>query len=161
MSWPGPWFRHVVLFAGAVGVATPVAADWQARRVYDPFKDKSICVAESDFVSLDDGYQKTRLRLRVDQNTVAVVTESNIDGTKPDAGISVDDQPLIPLESVSLEQTAIFSKEAATLVEQFKAGLKADIRLHFWPTWAPKGLRSVEVSLIGFTRAYSRLPDCS
>jgi len=161
MSWPGPWLRYVMLFAGAVGVAMPVAAEWQARRVYDPFKDKSTCVAESDFVSLHDGYQNTRLRLRVDQNTVAVVTESNIDGTKPDAGISVDDQALIPFDEVRLEQTAIFSKQAATLIEQFKAGLKADVRLHFWPTWAPKGIKSVEVSLIGFTRAYARLPDCS
>lgn len=161
MTWPGTWLSNAVLFVGAMASVAPAAADWSARRVYDPFTDQSRCVAESDVVSLHDGYQETRLRLRVDQQSVAVVTESNIDGSRSDAGISVDGQPLIAIDSIVLEQTAIVRAGATVLVKQFKSGREASIRLHFWPTWAPRGLRSATVNLNGFSRAYSRLPDCS
>jgi hypothetical protein len=161
MASRGIWLGSVALFAGALGAAAPAACDWTARRVYDPLKDQSRCVAESDVVRLHDGYQETFLRLRVDQRSVSVVTESNIDATKPDAGIVVDDHSLVPFDSLTLEQTAVFEKHAAALIAQFKVGRAATVRLHFWPTWAPKGLKSATVSLQGFTRAYVRLPDCS
>jgi len=67
MTAPSRRLGSMALFAGALGVAMPVAADWSARRVYDPFSGQSPCVAETDFVSLHDGYQDTRLRLRVGQ----------------------------------------------------------------------------------------------
>ena len=161
MTAPSRRLSSIALFAGALGVAMPVAADWGARRIYNPFSGQSPCVAETDFVRLHDGYQDTRLRLRVDQQSVAIVTESNIDGSKPGAGIAVDDQSLIPFDEINLEQTAVFHKQAATLIEQFKLGREASVRLHFWPTWAPKGLKTVTISLIGFTRAYTQLPNCS
>lgn len=161
MTWRSRWLSSALLFVGASGFAMPIAAEWSARRVYDPFTDKSRCVAESDFVALHDGYQDTRLRLRVDQQSVAIVTESNIDSAKPDAGIVVDDHSLIPFDTIALEQTAVFREHAATLIEQFRKGRQASVRLHFWPTWAPKGMRSVAVSLIGFSQAYAHLPDCS
>lgn len=161
MTGPGQALCNVALFIGVLGVAMPAGAEWSARRVYDPLKDQSRCVAESDLVRLHDGYQDTRLRLRVDQKTVAIVTESNIDSARPDTGIAVDDHPLLPFDVLTLEQTAVFQKHAETLIAQFKVGREASVRLHFWPTWAPKGLKSVTVSLVGFTRAYARLPDCS
>lgn len=161
MTGPGQVLCNVALFVGMLGVAMPVAAEWNARRVYDPLKDQSRCVAESDFVRLHDGYQDTRLRLRVDQQSVAIVTESNIDSARPDAGIAVDDHPLLPFDTLTLEQTAVFRKHAETLIAQFKVGREASVRLHFWPTWAPKGLKIVPIPLHGFSRAYARLPDCS
>lgn len=161
MASRGIWLGSVALFAGALGAAAPAASDWTARRVYDPLMDQSRCVAESDVVRLHDGYQDTHLRLRVDQHSISVVTESNIDAAKPGAGIVVDDHPLVAFDRLTLEQTAVFEKQAATLIAQFKVGREVTVRLHFWPTWAPKGLRSATVSLHGFTRAYVRLPDCS
>lgn len=147
--------------ATMVLAAVPAAADWSARRVYDPLTSETRCVAESGVVTLHDGYQETRLRLRVDRAMVAVVTESNIDGNRADAGIAVDDHPLTLLDAIALEQTALFQKQAASLIEQFKAGREAVVQLHFWPTWAPRGLKKARVSLIGFTNAFARLPDCS
>jgi hypothetical protein len=43
---------------------------------------------------------------------------------------------------------------AGTLIAQFKRGLRADVTMRFWPTWPETGTHSVEVSLIGFTKAW-------
>jgi len=161
MTAPGMLLSSTVLFVGALCTAMPIAADWSARRIYDPLHDQSRCIAESDVVSLHDGYQETHLRLRVDQQSVAIVTESNIDGAKPDGGIVVDNQPLVPFDSITLEQTAIFKTHATLLIQQFRLGRQASVQLHFWPTWEAKGMKTVNVGLQGFSRAYARLPDCS
>lgn len=54
---------------------------------------------------------------------------------------------------------AVFFKgaSAASLIVQFKAGLKANVTLRFWPTWPETGTHAVVVSLIGFTRAWDEM----
>lgn len=149
-----------VLMAGALMAATGAHADWTARRAYDPVKDENRCVAESSRLRIQDGYQETELYLRVDKNSVLVVTDSHIDARTPDGGISVDGESPIAPDEVHREQHALFRTRAAELIKQFDAGRQAEVRLRFWPTWPTKGRKTATFSLIGFRKAFAQLPGC-
>ena len=56
-----------------------------------------------------------------------------------DIGVAVDEEPLIPMDRLADPRTAVFESRYATLVEQFKRGLKARVVLRFWPTWPATG----------------------
>ena len=53
----------------------------------------------------------------------------------------------------------MYKRQAPLLIDQFKAGLKARVQLRFWPTWPETGTHSVEVSLIGFTKAWEEMQE--
>lgn len=155
---------HVVLVL-IISVSLPLAsmaagANWVAKRIYDPFRNETRCVAESPPQRIHDGYQDTEVTLRVDQRSLLVITKSNIDTNHPDVGIRVDEQALLKPDRVYLDQMALYEKQIDEIVRQFKDGLRADVHLRFWPTWAPKGLKTATFSLIGFRKAFAKLPDC-
>ncbi|MFQ5936243.1 MAG: hypothetical protein ACE5LB_07540 [Acidiferrobacterales bacterium] len=135
-------------------------ADWVLKPVFDPIKDETRCMLESTRKTVYDGYQDTEIVLRVDGRALQVVTRSNIDASKGDIGVRVDKKEFIKMDKVYLEQTAIFEAPIATIIQQFKDGLRAKFRLRFWPTYPDTGAKTVTFSLIGFTKAYSGLPDC-
>jgi len=143
-------------------ITHPVAAaeNWVAKNVYDPFANKAHCVAESVHRRLHDGYQETVIYLQVSAKGLKVVTESNIDPESLDNGIRVDEHERIKPEQISHEQSAVFEKEFNLIVEQFRRGLKVVVTLKFWPTWPDKGSKEAEFSLIGFSQAFARLPNC-
>ncbi len=149
-----------VLMAGALVAASGAHADWTARRVYDPVKDENHCVAESGRLHIHDGYQETELYLRVDKNSVLVVTDSHIDTRIPDSGISVDGASPIPPDEVHREQSALFRTRVAELIQQFDAGRRAEVRLRFWPTWPTQGRKTATFSLRGFRKTFAQLPGC-
>jgi hypothetical protein len=118
------------------------------------------CVLESSPESLPDGYQTITARIRVDGKTVSVSSPSVLDPGFKDIGIAVDEDPLVPMDRLADPRTAVFDSSYGPLVEQFKRGLRARVQLRFWPTWPATGTHSVSFSLIGFTRAHARLPEC-
>ncbi len=136
------------------------AENWVAKNVYDPFTSKSRCVAESVHQRMPDGYQETAIYLQIDAKGLTVVTESNIDPESPHNGIRVDDNEFMKPDKFRHEQRAIFERDAEHIVEQFRRGLKVVVTLKFWPTWPDKGAKQTEFSLIGFTKAFSQLPNC-
>jgi hypothetical protein len=135
-------------------------ANWAAKRIYDAFHNESRCVIETPPINLDDGRSETKVFLRVDRSSLAIVTESNVDIAHPDVGIKVDSKPPIKPDRVFLDQNLLFEKQSAQIIEQFKAGLTVEAHLRFWPTWPSTGLKTVRFSLIGFTHAFDRLPGC-
>ena len=127
---------------------------------YDPVKDESHCVVESPVQTIDDGYQDTEVFLRLDSTTLMVMTRSNVDADDPDVGVRVDKHELIKPDSVYLEQKLVFAKDISNIIEQFKEGRRATLTLEFWPTYPDTGTKTATFSLIGFTKAYAKLPDC-
>jgi len=156
----------VILFSGSAWAAAPKGAadttpdgNWTTKRIFDVFRNESRCVVETPATTMDDGRSPTKVFLRVDGRSLTVMTQSNVD-IGADVGVRVDDNKLIRPDKIFLDQNLLFETSSAQIIEQFKAGLVAEAHLRFWPTWPDKGLKTVRFSLIGFTRAYARLPGC-
>jgi hypothetical protein len=161
-------FAVTVVTVGLLGAVASRAADdppavtenWTAKRISDPFRNETRCVVESRRQVVDDGRQQTTIYLRVDERFVLVLTESSVDVKHPDVGIRIDDGALFKPDKAYLEQNVLFESAAPAIIAKFKVGLKVDVALRYWPTWPSKGLRTATFSLIGFTRAFARLPGC-
>ena len=150
----------LILLAVTVLASQVASADWTAKVAYDPVKDESHCVVESPVQTIGDGYQDTEVFVRLDSTTLMVMTRSNVDADDPDAGVRVDKHELIKPDSIYLEQNVVFEKDISNIIEQFKEGRRATFTLKFWPTYPDTGAKTATFSLIGFTKAYAKLPDC-
>jgi hypothetical protein len=150
----------IIFILTAPLLSNMASASWTAKRVFDPVKDETRCMLESTTKTINDGYQETEIVLRVDDKTLQVATRSNIDPSKDDISAQVDKKEPIKMDKVYLDQNAIFEREIATIIKQFKEGLRATFTLRFWPTYPDTGQKTVTFSLIGFTKAYGDLPDC-
>lgn len=136
------------------------SASWTANRVFDPVKDETRCIFESTAKAINNGYQETKIVLRVDDKTLQVATRSNIDPSKDDISVQVDKKEPIKIDKVNLDQNTIIKREIATIIKQFTEGLRATFRLRFRPTYPDTGQKTVTFNLIGLTKAYGDLPDC-
>lgn len=136
--------------------ATPAEKEkdaWTLARV-----EGAGCRLNSDKGSLSDGYQTTSVQVRVTASEVRVVSESTFDAGKGDLSIQVDKNEPVKADGLEGEKTVVFKGPAASsLIVQFKAGLKAQVQLRFWPTWPETGTHTAVVSLIGFTRAWDEM----
>lgn len=145
----------------ALALASAAAvADWEAKHTLDPLTSQSRCVVESVRQKLHDGYGDTEVVLQVDRQSLLVKTRSNIDASKGDIGLAVDKWDFIAMDSVQFDQQVRFEKEIATIVRQFKEGLKVLFTLRFWPTYPDTGAKTISFSLIGFTKAYEEFESC-
>ena len=116
------------------------------------------CRLDSEKAPLTDGYQKTTAQVRVTPTEVRVVSESTFDDTKGDLSIQVDKREAVKADALDGAKVVVFKGPAATtLIAQFKAGLKANVTLRFWPTWPETGTHAIEVSLLGFTKAWDEM----
>jgi len=147
------WWWIPALSVGLLGAAPPEKDAWTLTKIQG-----GGCRLDSDKGALSDGYQKTSLQLRVTATEVRVVSESTFDDSKGDLRIQVDKQDGIKADGLDGPKTVVFKgASAGTLIGQFKAGLKADVSMRFWPTWPETGTHSLVVSLIGFTRAWDEM----
>jgi hypothetical protein len=141
------------LSVGLSGAAPPEKDAWTLTKVQG-----GGCRLDSDKGTLTDGYQKTNAQIRVTPTEVRVVSESTFDDSKGDLSIQVDRQEAVKADALDGAKVVVFKGPAAsTLIAQFKAGLKANVTLRFWPTWPETGTHSVVMSLIGFTRAWEEM----
>jgi len=147
------WWWIPALSVGLLGAAPPEKDAWTLTKIQG-----GGCRLDSDKGALSDGYQKTSLQVRVTATEVRVVSESTFDDSKGDLRIQVDKQDAIKADGLDGPKTVVFKgASAGTLIGQFKAGLKADVSMRFWPTWPETGTHSLVVSLIGFTRAWDEM----
>jgi hypothetical protein len=140
-----------------LGAAPPEpVSTWHVQRVTEGGGVK--CRIESEKATVNDGYQKVTAQIIVTaSNVVQVVSESTYDGGSGDIGVQVDKNALVKLDKLAGDKTVVFEAAAATLIPQFKAGLRARAQLRFWPTWPVTGTHDAEFSLIGFTKAYEEM----
>lgn len=157
-----PGCRVVLGVAFALVLAgTPAGAeDWVMKTVPRVDGPGTRCVMESTRQSLSDGYQDTTAYLTIDARSVTVTSASNLDGSFSDIGLSVDQEPLIPMDRLAGTKTAQFDTKYGPLVQLFKAGARLRVQLRFWPEWPPTGTHAATFSLIGFTKAYGELAGC-
>ena len=141
------------LAVGLLAAAPPEKDAWKLIKI-----DGGGCRLESDKGTLSDGYQKTSVQLRVVPGEVRILSESTFDDTKGGLLIQVDKNEPVNADGLDGPKAIVFKgAPAASLINQFKAGLKANVQLRFWPTWPETGTHSIEVSLIGFTRAWDEM----
>jgi hypothetical protein len=140
-----------------MGAAPPEpVSTWHVQRVSEAGAVK--CRIESEKAAVNDGYQNITVQVIVSANNIIqIVSDSIYDGGSGDIGIQVDKNPFVKLDKLGGERSAVFEASAATLIPQFKAGLRARLQLRFWPTWPVTGTHDAEVSLIGFTKAYEEM----
>jgi hypothetical protein len=144
------WWWIPALSVGLLGAAPPEKDAWTLTKVQG-----GGCRLDTDKASLSDGYQTTSVQVRVSASEVRVVSESTFDDTKGGLQIQVDKNEAVKADGLDGAKAVVFKgPSAASLITQFKAGLKANVTLRFWPTWPETGTHSVVVSLIGFTRAW-------
>ena len=142
-----------LLSSGILEVANGTELNWRVS-------DSSPCFLFTPVKSIDDGQGQTPVALRLDANALHVTTSSNIDPEFDDLGITVDDKDMIVIDSVVRETNVVFETKVDALVEQFIAGRNAKLQLRFWPTWPSTGPKTVEFSLMGFTKAHNQMKAC-
>jgi len=147
------WWWIPALSVGLLGAAPPEKNAWTLTKV-----EGGGCRLDADKASLSDGYQTTSVLVRVTATEVRVVSESTFDDTKGGLQIQVDKNEPVKADGLDGAKAVVFKgPAAASLVTQFKAGLKAHVTLRFWPTWPETGTHSAVVSLIGFTKAWDEM----
>jgi hypothetical protein len=155
----GDVVRAAVVTLLALG-GPAAAEEWAVKSVARTDGPGTRCVVESTRESLSDGYQTTTAYVTVDTRSVVVTTGSNLDASFSDIGLVVDQDQLVPLDSLAGKKTALFDTKHDRLVERFKAGARLRVQLRFWPEWPATGTHSATFSLIGFTKAYGALAGC-
>lgn len=83
-----------------------------------------------------------------------------LDASFADIRIIVDGKSPIPMDALKGEKVAAFEAGAATLIEQFIKGRALTLQLRFWPTWPQTGVKTIEFSLNGFTKAQREMSAC-
>jgi hypothetical protein len=150
-------WRRALMLAMLFAVPLAAHAGWTVVEA-DP--GKTGCALETEEITLFDGYADTRLRLSVTDASVRVSTESNIDFSFNDVGLSVDGKVFIPADAVVDEKDVLFSSGVGGMIDQFIHGRVATVYLRFWPTYPATQRYEVHVSLNGFTRAYNDYQAC-
>lgn len=135
------------------------SANWTVKRIHGE-NNQPRCILESEKETLYDGYQDTEAFMRLDDKSLLIMTESNIDPNFSDVGLQVEGYGFIRMDKVSMEKGVLFESEIAQIINQFKAGVTAKVQLRFWPTWPATKTYSVTFSLIGFREAYAASLRC-
>lgn len=137
----------------------PALADaaWTAVVRPDPVTRQSRCLLISEAQTTPDGYDSTPVFLALDNASLRVITESELDASFTDLRLVVDKEP--PVHSTTVthhKMLLVFDQELPKLIEQFRAGKQATVYLRFWPTWPATQSFPVSFNLAGFSKAYDR-----
>ncbi len=134
---------------------------WRARFGRHPLdKSRFVCFVESKPVVFFDGESNTRLKLVATKDDLYAITDSNIDSSYTDTGISVDRSEKIKFDRVRKKTSVIFKNYTKQYIENLSKGYYATVTLGFWPSWPKTRPLSVNVSLLGFNKAYNQLANC-
>jgi len=143
--------------AGATFAQEP---NWSVQMASNDDANSPRCFLKTPDIVIDDEQGETTMSLRVDNERMIVITDSNIDAGFGDLTIEVDGKGTIPADSVLSGKNVLFESQIIKILEQFAAGRRVAVRLRFWPTWPTTGVKTAHFSLIGFTKAEARLTDC-
>ena len=133
----------------------------QANWTLDSTGMSGECALVSPIVTIDDGHGDTQIQLKLNNNRLLVTTDSNIDNTMNDLGLRVDKEAFLSISEVVKTTHVSFEQDRIDkIIKQFIPGRRVFVHLRFWPTWPSTGIKTVEISLIGFTKAFKALPQC-
>lgn len=154
--------QHAKIAKGAVALTlclsgAAVQADapnWLRQVRNNAINGDNECVLTSVTQTLFDGYQNTRVHIELNASGLEVISDSNFDIGGEPLGLAVDGGPFVAADGLEGETRLRFNHDVDRLVELFIKGNSAQMRLRFWPTWPATGDKTVNFSLIGFTKAY-------
>lgn len=147
-------FIFTLLASGSAG------AGWLVKSAPDAAGQTVRCLLESEKMEIFDGYQNVPIYLVLGASTVTVKSVSVLDASFSDIGMQVDKDAFIPMDKLIQDKSASFDSHYATIVDEFKRGIKLNVQLRFWPTWPATGTHAASFSLIGFTKAYTEFSAC-
>ncbi|MCB1876415.1 MAG: hypothetical protein KDH88_10605 [Chromatiales bacterium] len=146
----------LVLLAGSSAPHFVLAADepWNAG------PPEQGCPLESQVLVVFDGYTDAKVQLRLDGAVLHVLADSEIDTSLGGDGISVDGGELVPFSRTDGLMGMLIDRNLEQLLESFRRGSRAEVRLNFWPGWPVTGVKTATFSLKGFTRASVQQTAC-
>lgn len=134
---------------------------WTVREVNPAAGPSSGCLLETSWQTMFDGYQDTQVQVAVHAEHINVRAKAPLDASFGDIHLAVDGGSPMVMTALSADKVATFESASAALMEQFKSGRVLSLQLRFWPAWPQTGPRSVEFSLMGFTKAHREMIACS
>lgn len=134
--------------------------NWQLVLAEDPFSSQTACLLVSAEKQSDDGQATTAVSLVYNGNLFMAKTESNIDLSYADLGLQVGNKKPHTIDRLHRKTSAVFETQAPQIRDEFIKGLKASLRLGFWPSWPTTRSYVIEFDLRGFTQAYEAFVQC-
>ncbi len=118
------------------------------------------CVARNTESMINDGQSASTITVEVESSSLRILTESTIDMSYVDSGVTVDNGFPYTFDSLFFDTNVEVNIGAEDLISQMRKGNSATVTLGFWPTWPVTQSYSAEVSLTGFAKAMSQLKVC-
>jgi hypothetical protein len=152
------WLLRAGLGAALLLVQGSALAIWTAVIAPDPVSRQQRCLLLSESQVTTDGYDSTPVRLMMDDASLWVVTESELDTSFADLRLQVDAEPMLRSDHLAGRQMIlIFDQDIPALIQRFRTGRQVTVFLRFWPTWPATELFPVRFSLGGFSRAHDSM----
>jgi len=118
------------------------------------------CALSYRKIVMDDGQGETPVMVIISQDEALFKTKSNIDVSYEQTGVTIDDQPQLPIEKLHNDFSISYKAQYQTLVERMKKGDQAVLTLGFWPSWPVTHTYSVNLGLGEFATAQQALLTC-
>lgn len=134
--------------------------NWSLLNSEDVSNKSAACTLVTLTKKMNDGQGETTVWLELSDKELLIKTKSDIDKSFNDIAIQIDDKKKIELDEVRSDTDVVFSKSIIDITKEFIEGNNVKVQLRFWPTWPTSGLKSIDFSLLGFTKAYESLLTC-
>lgn len=121
---------------------------------------KPVCALTQSVRSMSDGQGGTPLELILMRDQIRIATKSNIDITYPDDGLKIDGDPVVALDKVENESTAVIETDVAQIIQRLRTARRLDVFLGFWPTWPVTETHRQALKVDQFVKAEAMLAKC-
>lgn len=121
---------------------------------------KPVCALTQSVRSMPDGQGGTPLELILMRDQIRIATKSNIDITYPDDGLKIDGDPVVALDKVENESTAVIETDVTQIIERLRTARRMDVFLGFWPTWPVTETHRAVLKVDQFVKAEVMLAKC-
>ena len=143
-------------------ISLPILAteSWMVSMEEDPINKSNVCLLISKTYTIEDGQTTTPVQLIYNGEKLLAKTKSDIDMTYPNIGLQVDTHDQHKITRVYNKNIAVFADTDHSIHQQFIDGHRARLTLGFWPTWPQTHSRTINFSLIGYTKAHTLFKKC-
>jgi len=151
----------ILLISGFLACSSVLASEnWSVNIEEDPISKSNVCLLVSRIYTIDDGQTTTPVQLIYNGKEIIAKTKSDIDMSYPEIGLQIDTHVKHSISRLHKNSIAVFTDVNQAIHQQFIDGHQARLALGFWPTWPQTHTRTIDFSLIGYTKAYSKLKKC-
>lgn len=127
---------------------------WQLDRTQD------YCVLRGQEISMLDGQGTTQVKIQLMPNQWSVITDSDIDLSYPNVGITTDTGQQLLLGKVMDETIALVTSDFDLATKALLGAQKITIALGFWPTWPVTDTQTLTLTMEHFPAAYLTWQEC-